>query len=144
MLTSLSSFIRRAVSPPLPQSESTSSFWYMASSFATPAEFLSTCSLIRPRHSIVSEDSINDIEWSNTVRQSNTEDFVGTFDCAWSSRISNEFSLGELGDVGQVVETLMRESSSASQSKSTTSRMAVSVNPSDPSLTKLTSLLCSV
>ena len=130
MLASLSSFIRKAVTSHS-QSESASSFWYMASSFTTHEEFLSFCSLICPRHSAASDELINDIKWSKSIRHSNIEDFIGAFDYAWGSRINNEFSLGELGEVGQAVGMLRRDVSSFSQSNSTTSRMAVSVNSSN-------------
>lgn len=125
VLSSLSSFLRKAISSPHSQSETSSSFWYMASSFSTHAEFLSFCSLIHPRHSTVSDKSINDIEWSD-ARQPDIDDFVGTFDYAWESQDSEAFSLSELGEVGKAVDLLTRDSE-RSQSNSITSRLAVSV-----------------
>ncbi|KAF8519064.1 hypothetical protein JB92DRAFT_2900438 [Gautieria morchelliformis] len=124
VLSSLSSFLRKAISSPLSQSESASVFWFMASSFTTHTEFLSFCSLIHPRHDLVAGSSTNETEWSHTIRQFNPEDFVGVFDCALGSRVSNEFSLSELGGVGQAVDMLKSDFASTSQSSSTTSRMA--------------------
>jgi hypothetical protein len=84
------------------------------------------------------------MEWSETIRQSNLEDFVGVFDGALGSRVSNEFSLSELGGVGQAVDMSKNDFASTEKSSSTTSRMAVSMNGCWQHFHKLTSLLCSV
>ncbi|KAF8576820.1 hypothetical protein K439DRAFT_1397060 [Ramaria rubella] len=129
VLSSLACFLHSAISPfssslSSTKHESTTTTWYMASSFSSHSEFNFFCSLIHPHHSANSNGSIHEVEWCNFVSRPNSGAFIGTFDYAVDWVIDSCFSLSELGEIDQAVDNLTTTSAPASQPYSTSSRVA--------------------
>ena len=127
VLSSLASFLRIAIFP-ASQHDSVMPTWYTASSFPSHSEFVAFYSLIRPRNSATTTESKIEVEWSNNLRETTADGFVGHFNGLSDLGVDSGFSLGGLGDIVQTVDLLASNSAPPFPSNSAATRIAVSVN----------------